>query len=316
MLAQGDDSIMTPGIQGGYQVLGDYGYAPGYAQSNGNMGYLLGDIGQDSYGFAQKPKKKSFSLLNAAGNLFKGAVLNPLKSLFSLQGLATAGLAAGAIALFGAPAAIGLGAIGLITGGLQAFRGGKDFIGNYMAGNMEAAERSFEDIGSGTTTGLLSAAGIRASGGNLSITGGLKGIWNGIWNGRTNITNGFNNIPNFVSSIPSKLGQLPTALVRGKDQARLLMRDFKAATGDWINGRGFNTGGKVILSRTTLLKDNADLAALSQKHPTATFFRDIKSKQSFMTRSYRADATHLNQFAQSPATYTVAGQVAMNGGDE
>lgn len=157
----------------GYTEGGAAGYGKGYnegAYAGYSQGYVNGaSATKDQFMARQANRKRGFSIFNAAGHFIKGAVINPIKSLLSIGGLASMAIAGGVVCAFGAPAALGLAALGVGLGGLQLARGGFNFISNYFKGNMSAAEQSFEDIGGGGVTAFLSGRAFSAIGKALSF---------------------------------------------------------------------------------------------------------------------------------------------------
>src|SRR5687767_10670713 len=85
---------------------------------------VLSSIGADKLDLnAQGEEKKGFSVLNAVGNFFKGAVVDTISGLFSTKGILMLGATAGAIALMGPAILPYLLGVGLVTGGVTAAKG-------------------------------------------------------------------------------------------------------------------------------------------------------------------------------------------------
>lgn len=106
-------------------------------------------------------QNKGFSLKNAAKHFFQGAIVDTVKSFFSLPGLATMGAAAGLIWVTGGFAAIPLAVLGAGLGALQIVKSSAQAIEHNLRGNNAAAEESFRGIGSGAVASIFAYRGLR-----------------------------------------------------------------------------------------------------------------------------------------------------------
>lgn len=158
------------GIGNGYSYgIPESGITPGYP-------YTVADYPPDTYTGPShgQPKQQGFSLFRAASNFIKGGVVDTIKGIFSLKGLATMALAGGAIALTGGAAIPYLVAAGIGLGGLQVAKGTLSAVSKYASGDTQGAENAFRDIGSGVVSTALSIFGARAAYKNGIVNTGIK----------------------------------------------------------------------------------------------------------------------------------------------
>lgn len=118
---------------------------------------------------ADKPKK-SFSYLRATGRFLQGAVADTVGSIFSTGGLLGIGVSAGLTAMFGAPALIGLGALGAVLGTAHIINGIRKSNELYSEGKVKESEDAFRGVGVGVSSLALSVAGLKTS---------IKAYWTG-----------------------------------------------------------------------------------------------------------------------------------------
>ncbi len=121
-------------------------------------------------------KHKHFSIFRAGKKFLKGALIDPIKSLFTMKGLLITGLGIAATCAFGPPAAFALLGLGLVTGGLSVVKGTANAISRYKRGDIDGAERSFEKMGLGTSSILVSLLGIKGFKPEEGSLGGFKNL--------------------------------------------------------------------------------------------------------------------------------------------
>ncbi len=145
-------------------------------QSKGLAGLgPVADYPDDSFVNSQQKPKKGFSIVNAVTNFVKGGVVNTIKGMFSLQGLAMMAGTAGLVAVAGTGVLPFLAALGLGMGAIQGVNGAMNALGKYAEGDNAGAEKEFENIGQGFVTGLLSFLGAKSG----YKSGSVKTVANG-----------------------------------------------------------------------------------------------------------------------------------------
>jgi hypothetical protein len=132
---------------------------------NGQLAFVPVSLDQSPEKFenSQAKQKKAFSYLNATGRFLQGAISDTLDNVFSVQGLIGIGLSAAAVAAFGTPALVGLGAFGAFCGAAGIVGGIKRSNELYAEGKVQESENAFRGIGSGFSSLALSVAGLRTT---------------------------------------------------------------------------------------------------------------------------------------------------------
>lgn len=121
----------------------------------------LPNMPPDSFQLMNGRQKKSFSIFRAAINFLKGGVVDTIKGMFTLKGIAMMAGAGALIAFTGGAALPYLAALGIGMGGFQFTAGAINAAQKYSYGDVEGAEKEFQGMGSGFTTALLSFIGLR-----------------------------------------------------------------------------------------------------------------------------------------------------------
>jgi hypothetical protein len=132
---------------------------------NGQLAFVPVSLEQTPEQFenSQAKPKKAFSYLNATGRFLQGAVLDTVDNVFSVKGLIGIGLSAAAVAAFGTPALVGLGAVGALCGAAGIIGGIKRSKELYAEGKVKESENAFRGVGSGFSSLALSVAGLRTT---------------------------------------------------------------------------------------------------------------------------------------------------------
>ncbi len=171
-----------------------------------------------------------FSFLNAAFNFIKGGVIDTVSGLFSTGGICTMAAAGAAIWLTGGAAIPYLAAASIGLGGLQFAKGSINAMGHLAQGNGEAAERDFQDIGSGVTATLMGLFGARSA----YKTGLVK---TGTMEGKKLISAEKAVSQDFIASMKATFKQLVSDL---RGQSRVLTQNGKKLSKNTL----FQTGKK------------------------------------------------------------------------
>lgn len=132
---------------------------------NGQLAFVPVSLDQSPEQFenSQAKPKKAFSYLNATGRFLQGAILDTADNIFSVKGLIGIGLSAAAVAAFGTPALVGLGALGALCGAAGMIGGIKRSKELYEEGKVKESENAFRGVGSGFSSLALSVAGLRTT---------------------------------------------------------------------------------------------------------------------------------------------------------
>ncbi len=188
-----------PPTSGFSQAQGSYGYgfptqqayypqavatppAPQPATQQSSAASALEDQFISSLLQQQPPKKLTFG--DVVSSFAKGAVVDTLKGIFSLPGIASM-LGCGALIAIAGPAVLPfLAAFGIATGGFGAATGFMSAMGAAARGDTEGAKNAIRGIGSNTVAMLTSIFGIRSFYKNSAIqttNAGNKGMFGRLW---------------------------------------------------------------------------------------------------------------------------------------